>query len=152
MTKFIKNYWKTILATLMICYLCFAPPKTFSASPTLFNNADKLVHFFMFFFLAIVIFIDYQHNKLGNSHRQCWSELQYTEENKIQNDNDILKNRLTALLFCWVFPVLFGLFIEGVQHFFLSFRQGDLKDWLFDCIGYINGFLLAKICFKSKQK
>jgi len=80
----------------------------------------------MFFFLAITISIDYQHN--------------------------IFKNKMAAIAFCWVFPVLFGLAIEGVQHFFLPMRQGDLKDWFFDCLGYIHGFVAAKTFFKIKAK
>jgi len=124
--KFIKNYWKTILVTLVICYLCFAPPKTFGDATSVFKNADKLVHFFMFFVLAISIYIDNQHNTL--------------------------KHKWAVILFCWIFPVIFGLAIEGVQYFFLPLRTGDLKDWFFDCLGYIHGIVTIKLFYKLKNR
>lgn len=125
--NFIKNYWKTTLATAVICYLCFAPPKTFDGAPVLFPHADKLVHFFMFFVLAITVYVDYQRNTYSQP-------------------------KATKILFCWCFPVLFGLAIEGIQHFLLPLRSGDLMDWFFDCVGYIHGFVLTTIFFKIKIK
>jgi VanZ family protein len=103
------------------------PPRTFEGAPALFANADKLVHFFMFFVLAIAVYLDYQQNKYASEH-------------------------VAKILFCWCFPVLFGLAIEGVQHFFLPLRTGDLRDWFFDCLGYIHGFVSTKIFFKIKNK
>ncbi|MDR1652680.1 MAG: VanZ family protein [Prevotellaceae bacterium] len=128
MKNFIKNYWKTALVTAIICYFCFVPLKAFGEMhPPLFANFDKLVHFFMFFVLALVIFLEYK-------------------------PDNFARPRLAKILFCWCFPVLFGLAIEGVQHFFLPPRTGDLRDWLFDCIGYIHGIVFMKMFFKIKAR
>jgi len=143
--KIIKNYWKTALITLVICYLCFAPPKTFGNAPTMFfQNADKLVHFLMFFVLAIAIYLDYQRI---TSYRHCGLDEQSPEKNQIQN-----KEKVYFFAFCWIFPILFGLSIEGVQQFFIPLRQGDIKDWYFDVLGYVLGFFAVKLFYKNKTK
>lgn len=126
MKNIIKNYWKTALVTFAICYLCFAPPKTFGDLPSLVKNADKIVHFFMFFVLAMAIYLDFRHNAL--------------------------KNKWAIFLFCWIIPILFGLWIEAIQYFFLPLRTGDLKDWFFDSLGYIHGFVTIKIFYKIKER
>jgi len=147
--KIIKNYWKTALITLVISYLCFAPPKTFGNAPAmLFHNADKLVHFLMFYVLAIAIYLDYQRNTL-NRHCALYAQSPENTDIKSQIQN---REKVYFIVFCWIFPILFGLAIEGVQHFFIPLRQGDLKDWFFDVLGYVLGFFAVKLFYKNKTK
>lgn len=124
---FFKQYGMTIVATVVIFFLCFAPPPTFEKAPTFsYSNADKIIHFLMFSVLGFVFYHNFQ-----------------------QNQNRFSKT--TALLICLAYPALIGLFTELVQDIFIPLRSGDFIDWLFDLLGTLAGFSLAQIIFSKKS-
>ena len=122
---FIKNFWKSAVLCLFIMYLCFVPQSAFEGIPT-FKMEDKFVHSLMFLVLSIVLRIDFEH---------------FTLEKTVKR----------KYLTCVVFPVLFGLFIELVQGFFISSRTGDPIDWLFDILGVVIALFLTNYWFRQKN-
>ncbi|GAP72949.1 hypothetical protein SAMD00024442_50_6 [Candidatus Symbiothrix dinenymphae] len=120
--KFLKKYATAIALSVVILVLCLMPvPETPELPMTDF---DKLVHVLMFMGASGVVFFD-------NTNR--------------------LRQKTSPQRIVWgsfVFPLLFGGFIEILQSF-SAFRTGDWFDFFFDGVGALCGLLL---CFVVNRK
>lgn len=118
--NFFRGYWKSTLVC--ICILYFSLLHTSEISMCTFSGADKLVHVLMYLILGIAL---------------TWES--------VARKASALKLYLIAI----VFPMLFGVAIEIVQHLWLSQRTGDIWDIVANCLGVLIGFRLV-IVISSK--
>jgi VanZ family protein len=103
-----KLYYKVVIWSFVIAYLCFAPSDEFKRVHITIPHFDKVVHFGMFFILGLLISaISHKRNNLFNS--------------------KILP----------VFAVIYGGVIEIIQYNYIQSRSGDWIDWLFDIMGLL---------------
>jgi len=121
-----KFLWVPILISLIILYLCcFIPVRNIPDIELDFGiPIDKIVHFLMFFGLSGATAINYIHLEVGRI--------------------DMKKLLIGAFLI----PILYGGFVELVQHFFFDSRSGDWFDFLADVLGSLAAFPVA-IVFKN---
>jgi VanZ family protein len=102
---FLIKFWKSITVVAGILYLSFAPPSNFDKIPT-FEYLDKVIHFFMYAGLTVVLIFDYQ---------------KATKQ----------KTGLIAfILVCLLFPALLGGLIEILQGMFFAPRTAEWNDFL----------------------
>lgn len=121
--KFLKNYWKSILATLIILVLSFARFSEIKDIPKV-DYLDKIIHFLMYSVLTFVVMLDNFHD--------------------VQNRN----KRWLFLLLCLFFPFMLGIVTEVLQPLFLNGRYSDVYDSLSNAIGVLAGwgiFTLIKL-------
>ena len=118
--RLIRGYWKSIVVCIGILYVSLV--RTPEVGIYTFSGADKLVHMLMYIFLAAML---------------TWESL-----TKKANS---LRLWLTAILF----PIFYGLAIELIQHFCLSYRTGDIWDVVANSVGVLVGFRLV-IVISSK--
>jgi VanZ family protein len=130
--KGILHYWKTGLMACAILLLSVAPESDFEHIPS-FPNEDKLVHFLMYFILALLLLFDH-----------VW-----------YYGKDTLKKKATIAISIGI-PALWGGSMELAQLFFTSSRSADIKDELCNTAGAIAGYLLGRylmiIYYKHKSK
>lgn len=121
--KFLENYWKSILATLIILVLSFARFSEIQEMPKV-DYLDKIIHFLMYLVLTFVVMLDNLHD--------------------VQNRN----KRWLFLLLCLFFPFMLGIVTEVLQPLFLNGRYSDVYDSLCNAIGVLTGwgiFTLIKL-------
>lgn len=124
----ILKYWKSILVTAVICYLSFAQPNNFEKIPRFqVEYLDKIVHFIMYFVLAMVLLYDRQKN---------------TKQRKYSS----------TIIILIVFPVLIGGIIEIAQYQWFYPRTGEWTDWLADILGVSLAALVVFLINKFKVK
>lgn len=114
--NFFRGYWKSILVC--ICIICLSFLNISGANVHTFSGADKAVHLLMYLVLGATL---------------TWECL--------AKKSKTLQLYLTAL----IFPMLFGVAIELVQHFWLPQRTGDGWDILANFLGIIIGFRLVVV-------
>jgi VanZ family protein len=114
-------YWKSISVIACILYLSFAPPSTFEKVPT-FEGIDKMIHFFMYLALSVVLILTYQKSKKQNT--------------------------LRFIAMVVVFPCLLGGIIEILQPLFFFPRTASWDDWLFDIAGVLVAWFGKKYLVK----
>jgi VanZ family protein len=121
--NFLKSYYKIIGWSLVIAYLCFAPANEFKKVHISIPHFDKVVHFGMFFILAMFIgAINTKSKNIG-----FWLGLP-------------------------LLAALYGGIIEIIQWKFIFMRNGDWFDWLADLLGIIIGiYAIDLIPQKIKQ-
>ncbi|MDD2283968.1 MAG: VanZ family protein [Paludibacter sp.] len=125
--RFITDYWKTILTTLIIIVLSFARFPSLEQIPKV-TNWDKIVHFLMYAGLTVVVMWDY--DKESNKNNEKWR----------------------FFLLCLAFPLFMGMFTEILQHLIASGRHGDIYDWISNTVGVFVGwgiFVVYKRSFKT---
>lgn len=126
--KFIINYFKTIIATIIILVLSFAKFPAIEELPVV-PNADKIVHLLMYLTLTIIALF---------------------ENYKTQ---DIRNKQLELIIVALVFPLLLAATTELIQSTPLVGRYGDVYDWLSNTIGILIGwglfFMYKKIFIKT---
>lgn len=121
----ILKYWKTILATTIICYLSFAQPSTFEKIPKIsMEHLDKLIHLILYFGLTLAIFYDQRKN---------------------------IKKTSTIIRYI-AYPIILGGMIEIAQQKWFSPRTGEWLDWLADILGVFLAVILIYIIHKLKPK
>lgn len=114
--NFIKYTWAPFIVAAIIFYLCCLisaddiPETEFK----LFVHADKLVHYLMFFGLALVASCNYV----------------FLNKGKII----ILK----MIIFAILLPIIYGGVIEIIQFEYFPERSGDWFDFLADSLGAIS--------------
>lgn len=107
--------------SLVILYLtCFIPTGDIpEVTFEFFIPIDKLVHFCMFLGLSGATAINYIHGERGN----------------------ININKL--IVWAFVLPILYGGFIELLQHYCFPLRSGDWSDFLADTLGSLTALPIA---------
>lgn len=108
------------LIYVVIAYLSLSPNEYNTPVDLGFFPVDKLVHFVMYFTLAMASLI--QMSRLGK-----------------------IKSPKSVLLWACMMPVLFGGLIELIQAYFTTDRSGDWLDFTANCTGVVISYLLFKI-------
>ncbi|MDU1889370.1 MAG: VanZ family protein [Dysgonomonas sp.] len=110
--KIFKYSWPPAIVALIIFYLCcLIPTDDIPSGFEFFIPTDKVVHFLMYFGLALVASFNYIYDKNG----------------KII----ILK----LIVFAILIPILYGGLIEILQAEYFEGRSGDWYDFLADILG-----------------
>ena len=123
MIKFLLKYWKSIIISIIITFLCFIPGNEISQPKLKIPHLDKFVHFGFYFALSFII--------------------QYELQNKIK-----LKN----YLYIFIYSIFLGGLIEIVQKYIISSRGGDLYDLFADLLGALFAFFVYKIFYFLREK
>jgi len=126
MTNLFKDYWKSILFTLLIFYLSFAKPASFK-DLNVINLTDKTAHYLVYVAYGMVLIFDFlRKNRKGYS-------------------------TFAFIGFCIVAPILLGGIIELVQENFFKPRSAEWIDWLADVFGILTAWLIM-LLLKGKTK
>ena len=113
--KSIKTYYKIVIWSLVIAYLCFAPADEFKKVNITIPHFDKVVHFGMFFILGVFLMAA---NYLNPSKfNKYWLHM---------------------------LAVIYGAVIEIIQLNFIYKRNGDFIDWFADIFGIIAAIVIFK--------
>lgn len=116
--RFFRVYGMSIVLSLLILYLSII--RHVPEMPQIqFRGIDKLAHFLMYFALSAVVCFELYRQRYGFEER---------------------KMRVWGL----VYPILYGGVLELLQEYFFPPRTGDWFDWLFDSLGALAAFFLAK--------
>ena len=113
----LKKYRFSILFSLFILIACFINLGSLPSSPM--TNFDKVVHFFLFFFLGGFVYFE---------------------------NTDYFKKNVSYQRIVWgsfFFPVLYGGLIELMQNYISPYRVGDWGDFLWNSIGAFIAFAIA---------
>jgi len=110
------RYWESIIITLGIMYLSFAPPSTFQGVPSL-PYEDKVVHLLLYFGLTCMLIYDF------------WK---YAKNNKTTAS--------AFILVCLVFPIILGGAVEILQPLYFAPRTAEWVDWFCDITGVLIGW------------
>jgi VanZ family protein len=118
----ILYYWKTLLWTGVILYLCLLPANEVDKINVFkFNNADKLVHFSMYFILSFLLLYERFYERRINF------------------------TGIIALFFLpFIVTLILGGSIELVQYYFIDSRDGSY----FDMLANITGMMLGTFSFR----
>ncbi len=126
MTNLFKDYWKSIVFTLLIFYLSFAKPASFK-DLNVINLTDKTAHYLVYVAYGMVLIFDFlRKNRKGYS-------------------------TFAFIGFCIVAPILLGGIIELVQENFFKPRSAEWIDWLADVFGILTAWLIM-LLLKGKTK
>jgi len=145
------SYWKSILVTVGILYLSFAPPSTFESVPKIsqFPHSDKVVHFAMFFVLTAVLI--YECTKSAKARkRETNSNIQ-----NLNNKNSCFRAFVLSrkfVLSCLVFPIAFGGIIEILQEMFFKPRSAEWLDWAADIAGVLAAWTVFLLARKARMR
>ncbi len=118
--KFFRKYGLTCTTALLILYLSIMTPSQEAEKLLLFEGQDKVVHFAMYAFLALVVCRDFYRQKVRLSSLRMY----------------------VAAIVC---PIIFGGAIELLQENFFPPRTGDWWDWLVDVLGAGCGYIAARL-------
>jgi len=122
--KFIKDFYITIILSLVIVFLSLSNVHSLGLDRFwFFKNEDKVIHFLMYFGLSFSLITEY-----------------YIKIFKI-NLNLFLIN---------LFPVFFGGFIEILQSVLTNNRSGDWIDFLADTAGVIFAVIVFFLLKENK--
>ena len=122
-------YWKTLIWTGIILYLCLLPANEVKKIDILkFNNADKLVHFSMYFVLSFLLIYD------NLSARQI-----------------IPSKGLSIFYLPFTVTLFLGGSIELIQYFFIDSRDGSIFDMLANLSGMILGTLTFRLFLRYRK-
>lgn len=110
-----------IFISLVILYLCCLIPTNDipEVSFVFFIPMDKIVHFCMYLGLSGATAINYIHGKRGHVNTQ------------------------KLIIAAFLLPILYGGFIEILQHYFFPPRAGDWFDFLADMLGSLTALPIA---------
>jgi len=119
----IKKYRITILVTIAILYLSFAPPSSLP-KVHLFQYADKLIHVLMYSGLTMVLCYDFFRSEHQSDNRE-------------------------TIAICGVYPVLLGGIVELLQATLFAPRTAEWSDWFSDIVGVLLGWLIYHFIIKK---
>ena len=118
---FIRSFWKTLLWLFVISLLSLMPVKDISDTPIFsIPHFDKLVHFVMYMILSTLLL---QGTSLFRSRYKPVIQILYT----------------AGLV------VIYGVIMEYIQLAFITSREGDLIDVLFNIAGCLCGIAFYRI-------
>ena len=124
---FWKSYRWVFIWSLFIFIVCIIPSNRFpSTSFIVIKHIDKYVHVLMFLVLNILSI---------NAIKKATALA-------------VLNNKILFISFSY--SMVYGLFIEFIQHLFIKGRNADLYDILADLIGVIIGMIFVKYLYKLK--
>lgn len=123
----LKHFWKSIVLSLCILYLSFAPSSTFTEIPT-FKFEDKIVHLLMYLTLTFVLLYEYKHQAVKKG------------------------NIVVLLMSCLFYPVLLGSAIEIFQPIVSHSRNASWADASFNAIGTITAWIAFFLYFRLTKK
>lgn len=126
MLNILKNYWKSILFTLLIFYLSFAKPTSFK-DLNVINLTDKTAHYLVYVAYGMVLIFDFLR--------------------KNQNKYSVL----SFIAFCIISPILLGGVIEILQETFFKPRSAEWIDWLADVFGILTAWGIMSV-LKNRTK
>jgi len=126
MSNILKNYWKSILFTLLILYLSFAKPASFK-DINVINLTDKTAHYLIYVAYGVILIFDFL-RKNKNSY-----------------------STFAFILYCILFPIMLGGVIEIVQETFFKPRAAEWIDWLADIFGIFTAWALMSL-LKNRTK
>lgn len=126
MLNMLKNYWKSILFTLLIFYLSFAKPASFK-DLNVINITDKTAHYLVYVAYGMILIFDFlRSNKNGYS-------------------------VIAFISFGIISPILLGGVIEIVQEFLFKPRSAEWIDWLADVFGILTAWAIMSL-LKNRTK
>jgi VanZ family protein len=116
------KYWRSSVWTVIIILATTLPSSSIPKSSLLqIPHFDKLVHFVLFFVLALLIL---------------------SERNSLRQQGK-LTNR--AIVFALSISIAYGLIIELLQYFLLPTRSGSLYDFMANVLGAIMAVVLYRL-------
>ena len=114
------SFWIAVCWTLLIFYLCLKPV-TIEKEIT-FANADKLLHFTMYFVFVIL-----------------WYRF------LIYRKSFLIENKVVLV----VVSILLGIIIEIMQQYFTKSRHADFFDVMANSLGSMAGILFSVLYFRK---
>lgn len=113
----LKHYWKSLFIASLIFYVSIIHIP--SDAPFIsFPYIDKIVHLFMYFSMAVMLYWDSR--KLNLSLQKL-------------------------ILLAFLLPSLYGGLIEILQENFFPPRSGSWDDFACDCVGALLGFVILRV-------
>lgn len=122
----LKNYWKSILFTLILFYLSFAKPATFK-DVNVIHLTDKTAHYLVYVAYGMILIFDFLKKNKANY------------------------SLFSFIAWCILFPIVLGAAIEIVQETFFKPRSAEWIDWLADILGIFTAWLLMYILRKRTK-
>lgn len=117
MLRIIENYWRSMLFTLLLFYLSFARPASFT-DINVVNITDKTAHYLVYVAYGIILIYDYLKSTVSNFSIK------------------------TFMFLCILSPIILGGLIEIAQETFFKPRSAEWVDWLCDILGILTAWLL----------
>lgn len=117
MFKTIITFWKSISFTMLIFYLSFARPASFT-DINVVNLTDKTAHYLVYVAYGLILIYDYF---------------------KFSASSFSLKIFLGV---CILTPIVLGGLIEIAQETFFKPRSAEWVDWLCDILGILTAWLV----------
>lgn len=128
MILFIKTYWRSLLAVLVVFFLSVYNFLPIEKSIPTFPHSDKVIHLLMYAFLSFFLMLDYK------------------------RDNVFKQKRRFFYVILVLFPFVYGAAIEVVQEVFCISRNAEFLDWVADALGVFLGAGAAFIWLNRKRK
>ena len=127
MLKFFRIYGLSCVVTLLIFYLSItASIPNYYHGPR-FEGQDKVVHFFLYMFLAMALCRDFFRQSVAFSSRKMY-------------------------IWAIILPILYGGLIEILQENFFYPRTAEWGDWFVDILGVLTGYFLSRKIFPKIVK
>lgn len=112
------KYPFSILVLGLLLYLSFFDPSQHQLPEV--TLSDKIIHAVMYFGVTMIFWFEWMWNHRQERHL-C----------------------LSSLLLCFAFPVILGGLIELGQEYFTEVRNGDIWDFVANCVGAMLATLLS---------
>jgi VanZ family protein len=117
----LKKHWKSLLWSALVLLACAIPSnKVPDIDIIKMPHFDKVVHFGMFFILALLL---------------------VSENNNLKDKGLVNKS---TFLWAGIIAIVYGLSIEAIQYFFLPTRSGSWGDMLANIVGTLTAFVLYR--------
>lgn len=119
------NFHKTLLISMLIVFLSLA---NFNEVPTpeifLFKNADKLIHFIMYFTLSLVFMLEFY----------------YSHQNTVTR---------RKMFYINLIPLAMSIAFEIIQEYLTKTRSGSYVDEIFNMLGILFAMMAFNFIRKS---
>ncbi|HCX99434.1 MAG TPA: hypothetical protein DG754_04765 [Bacteroidales bacterium] len=113
------NYWRSILWAILSLLACILPSNRLpQMNKVLIPHFDKVVHFTLFFVLTLMLLY----------------------ESRLRRVNAGLSRE--TITWIVVITFIYGSFLEGMQHFFIVSRSGELADLIANFLGVAAALLV----------
>ena len=147
------KYKLTFIYCFIVLVLSVLPSKSFPKTEV--TNADKIVHFLMYFFMVGVMFVDgllVRHFDQREFFTTSGSKSPANKSRFLLSVEMTENISIKKLLFFLFFAVVFGAIIEGIQYF-LPTRSAEWLDFISNSVGATCGifavFLINKLFFRK---